>query len=106
MKNQPFISVVIPVEKKTVYLEEALDCYSKQTYPNYEVIVSSSIYFFSPYTFVRVVVEKQLSKDVASKRNQVLRFGKGEIYVFNDDDVFVPKNYLEKIVKLFKKKEI
>lgn len=106
MKNQSFISVVIPVEKKTVYLEEALHCYSKQTYPNFEVIISSSTSLFSPYSFVRVVIEKQLSGDVASKRNQILRFGRGEIFVFNDDDVFVPGNYLQRIIEKFKDDKI
>lgn len=106
MKDQTFISVVIPVEKKTIYLAEALHCYSKQDNPNFEVIVSSSVSFHSPYSFVRVVVDKQLSKDVASKRNQILRFGKGKIFVFNDDDVFVPRNYLQRIIEKFKDDKI
>lgn len=106
MKKKPVISVVIPVERETKYLKEALDCYSKQTYQNFEVIIASSAKFSNSYSFVRVLVEKELTGDVASKRNQILKFGRGEIFVFNDDDVFIPPDYLANIVKKLKDQEV
>lgn len=102
MKNKPFISVIIPVEGKTDYLKEALYCYSKQIYPNFEVIIASSKSFPASYSFAHMVVDKKLSADVASKRNQILKYGRGEIFVFNDDDVFTPRQYLANIVKKLK----
>lgn len=104
--KKPFISVCIPIERKTLYLEEALRAYSQQTYKDFEVVVSSTQFFSTPYRFVRVVSNRNLKGDPATKRNQVLKYGKGEIFVFNDDDVFVPTTYLENVVKLFGDKTI
>lgn len=101
-KKKPFISIVIPVERQTSYLNEALACYDKQTYSEFEVIISSTILFSVPYSFARVVVDRKLVGDVSAKRNKILKLGKGEIFVFNDDDVFVPKQYLTKIIQKMK----
>ena len=106
MKNKPFVSIIIPIERKTKYLEEALNCFSKQTYQDFEVIIASSAEFSTQYSFARVIVDKKLSGDVASKRNQILKFGRGEIFVFNDDDVFTPVQYLERIVRKLKNPKI
>lgn len=102
------ISICIPVEKKTKYLEDALAAYSKQTYKNFEVLVSASkpIKFKAKYNFARVIADKSLTGDPASKRNKVLRYAKGEIFVFNDDDCLVPANYLANIAKIMKNKDI
>lgn len=105
MKNQ-YISICIPVEEQTAYLKEALNAYSHQTYKQFEIIVSSTKPFFTPYSFVKVVTDKNLAADPAAKRNKVLEYGKGDIFVFNDDDTIVPPTYLENIINLFKKKEI
>lgn len=101
-KEKKMISIIIPIEHKTAYLVEALDCLSKQTYQNFEVFVTSSVEFSIPYSFARVVVNQKLAGDVAAKRNEVSKYGTGEIFVFNDDDVLTPTQYLENIVKKFK----
>ena len=104
--KRPFISIIIPVESKTKYLDQALTHYAKQTYKNFEVIIASTRSFsrsFSvPYSFVQVIVNKRLAGDVAAKRNQILKYGKGEIFVFNDDDVFTPLQYLKGIIDKLK----
>lgn len=100
--GKPFISVSIPVENKTPNLAKALKFLAKQTYQNFEVIISTSDLFSSAYSFVQIYPDRTLSGDVASKRNQILKYGKGEIFVFNDDDVFSPPQYLENIVETFK----
>lgn len=100
-RNNPFLTITIPVEKKTTYLEDALCCFSKQTYQNFEVIVASSVPFVVPYRFVRVISNRKKAGDVASKRDEVLRYGKGEIFIFSDDDVMVPIHYVETVVRVF-----
>lgn len=101
-----FISVIIPVEKKTDYLLEALEHYSQQTYNKFELIIAASYKFTVDYPFVQVVTNKILAGDVASKRNEIIKYGKGEIFVFNDDDVFVPLNYLQTVVNMFVDREV
>lgn len=98
---RPFISVITPVETKTAYLTENLESYRKQSYKKFEVLIAASHNFKIEHNFAKVIVNKKLKGDVASKRNEIIKHGKGNIFVFNDDDVFVPQNYLKNIVKIF-----
>lgn len=102
MTETGFITVIIPVEERTDYLDQALIHYARQSYKNFEVIIASTNSFSVSHPFVRVVVDKKLTGDVAAKRNQILKHGKGEIFVFNDDDVYVPQEYLAEIAKKMK----
>jgi cellulose synthase/poly-beta-1,6-N-acetylglucosamine synthase-like glycosyltransferase len=104
--SKPFISVIVPIETKTAYLLETLESYRKQSYKKFEVLIAASYDFNIQYSFAKVIVNKKLSGDVASKRNEIIKHGKGNIFVFNDDDVFVPKNYLKNIVKIFSNRDI
>jgi len=105
MEKSVKVSVVIPLENKSKYLLEALASYEKQTYKNFEVIVSSSFKFSLKQKFAKLIVDKSLAGDPASKRNKVIKHGRGEIIIFNDDDVFVPPGYIERVVELFNELE-
>jgi len=100
------VSVVIPLESKSNYLFEALASYQQQTYTNFEVIVSSNTEFKVKQKFVKLIVDKNLVGDPSSKRNKVIKYGAGDIIIFNDDDVFVPPRYLERVVKQFENPEV
>ncbi|NCN58288.1 hypothetical protein COW99_00420 [Candidatus Roizmanbacteria bacterium CG22_combo_CG10-13_8_21_14_all_38_20] len=105
MAKRVKVTVVIPLEDRSKYLSETLLSYEKQTYKNFEVILSSTNKFQVKQKFARLIVDKSLAGDPASKRNKVIDHGKGEIIIFNDDDVFVPPGYIERIVELFSKSE-
>lgn len=103
-KKPPLISVVIPVEKNSPKLENALRAYAKQSYSNFELFVSSSEAFASKYDFAAVIENKKLRNDPASKRNEIIKYANGEILVFNDDDVATPPEYLRNIAEIMEDK--
>lgn len=105
-EGKPSITIIIPVEKETKHIKETLKNYSKQKYKNFEVIISTTDKFTSKYKFVKIIIDENLKGDVSSKRNKILKYGKGEIFVFNDDDVSIPENYLKNIANRFKNKEV
>ena len=100
------IIVVIPLEDRSEYLFEALESYAQQTYMGFEVLLSSTKRFHVKQKFAKLIVDKSLTGDPASKRNKVIGFGRGEIIVFNDDDVYVPPRYIERVVELFNNPEV
>lgn len=104
-RAKPRISVVIPVEHETKYLKEALSHYSKQSYKNFDVIVSTTKPIELSYKFATVYVNKRLSGDASLKRNVIIKKGKGDIFVFNDDDVYVPKHYLRNVARVFQNED-
>lgn len=106
MVNKKVISVVIPLEKKSDYILEALDSYSKQTYKGFEVLISSTEPFKVSYKFAKVISDKNLGGDPSGKRNKAVKKSRGEIIVFNDDDVYVPPGYLERVMELFNNSEV
>ncbi|OGK55171.1 hypothetical protein A3B56_02795 [Candidatus Roizmanbacteria bacterium RIFCSPLOWO2_01_FULL_45_11] len=106
MMKYPFISVIFPVEKKTAYLTQALEQYARQTYRHFEVIISSTRPVPLKHPFVSVVVNPHFAHDVSSKRNVVLTYASGTIFVFNDDDVYVPPDYLAHVKGVFANKQI
>lgn len=103
---RPFISVVIPVEKETDYLKEALSFYGKQTYTHFEVLIASTYPIKTDYPFAKVIVGRRLKNQVSLKRNTIIKHGKGEIFVFTDDDVFVPPTYLANVAHIFKNSSV
>src|SRR3989344_371559 len=105
-KKAAFISIIIPVERETNFLKEAIYRYSKQTYRNFELLISTTETFETKYKFARIITDKKISTDVSAKRNKILKFGKGEIFIFNDDDVFVPSKYLKNVIKIMNKKNV
>lgn len=106
MVNKKVISVVIPLEKKGDYILEALDSYSKQTYRDFEVLISTTEPFNVSYKFAKVITDRSLAGDPSRKRNKAVIISQGEIIVFNDDDVYVPPGYLERIAQIFNNSEV
>ena len=100
-RKTPFISIIIPVEDNTAYLVENLAKLAQQTYRHFEVLVSSTQSFSVKYDFVRVIADKKLRGNVSEKRNKIVEYGHGSLYVFHDDDVFTNPNYLENVVAIF-----
>src|SRR3989338_9864856 len=104
--KKPIYTVIIPIEKKSAYVMEALKLWDSQTYKSFEVLISSTKRFSIPYSFARVIVDPSLKGNIAAKRNKILKHGAGSIFIFHDDDVFVPPTYLHEVDKIFKNRTI
>jgi len=110
-KNEPKISVIVPVYNVEEYLRECLDSLVNQTFKDIEVImVNDGSTDNSPK-----IIEEYASKydnfyayhkengGLASARNYGLQFAKGEYLAFLDSDDFIPLDAYEKLYDLAKK---
>ena len=107
MNEQPLVSIGVPVAK-CVYLREALACWTKQTYKNFEVLLSDDAApgdvrgAVEPYLgdarFTYVRQEVNSAPHFTRNWNACLERAKGKYFVLaSDDDLYAP-NFLERMV--------
>lgn len=111
MKKQPLVSVGIPTYNRPAGLQRTLECITKQTYKNLEIIVSDNC---SPNLKVKEIVQNFQKKD---KRIQYYRQAKniyvnnfkfvldkasGKYFMWAADDDSWKKEYIEKCIAEFK----
>jgi len=101
------ISVIIPTLNEENYLPLLLKSLKNQTYKNFEVIVADA----GSKDKTRKIAEEWGCKVVeggmpAVGRNRGADVARGEILVFLDADVVLPKEFLEQTLKEFKKKNL
>lgn len=110
MKESIF-SVIIPVHNREKTIEETLDSVSSMNYKKYEIIivdggstdrtVSKIRKFMRKNKNIRLYVERGSSKGGA--RNLGAKKARGEILIFVDSDVIIPKNTITLILNSFEK---
>ncbi len=111
MRKRPFFSIVIPTYNRASDLEFALFCILRQTYRDFEIVISNN--YSSDNT--KEVVEKFHDRrihysrtkkilDNASNMKRALSLAKGEyIFFHSDDDFLIYANSLEEIYRKIKK---
>jgi len=107
----PFVSVIIPLRQITHYvLHEGLPAFANQTYKHFEVILlpnkktKHDALLIKKYPFLKIIETNKITRP-AQKRDIGVRFAKGEIIAFIDDDAYPALNWLEKAVVVFSKHE-
>ena len=106
------ISIIIPTYKRANFLEECLDSILNQSINKkiYEVIVISDgfdkntddvIKNFKKYNNLKYF--KKQHGGPASARNKGLKYVKGEIITFLDDDCVADKNWIKNIIRAHQK---
>lgn len=116
MKNLPFVSIVICTQNRAEALKKyALNSILKLDYPNYEVVVVDDTSKDKTQEILKefknkiknlTIVKNQKAKGLCYARNLGVKYAKGEIIAFTDDDCIVNKNWLKELVKPYKNKEV
>jgi glycosyltransferase involved in cell wall biosynthesis len=101
------ISIVIPTYNEEKYLPLLLKSIKRQKFKDYEIIVADN----NSKDMTRKISSdygcKVVDGGLPSKaRNNGAKYAKGGIILFLDADVILTRNYLEKSVKDFKKRNI
>ncbi len=105
MKNNPFVSVIIPVYNGEKYVVQALESVFSQDYLPFEVILvddgstDTTAQIIGKYDKVQYIY--QSNQGVASARNKGVASSHGEIIAFLDSDDFWPLNRLAVSVRYF-----
>lgn len=113
MKNQPFVSVIIPTLNREKELRDTLNYLQRQDYPRFEIIVvdqsksheKETVQFLKRNRsgFKHFFINK---KGTTIAKNYGLRKAQGEIALFVDDDIKPIKDLISLHVRNYKKKEV
>jgi glycosyltransferase involved in cell wall biosynthesis len=117
MKDDLFVSILIPTYNRKDLLKKAIESLFNQTYPkaNYEVIVVDDGSTDGTEEMLRELTEKthcnfryfkQKNRGPAAARNRGIKNAVGEIIGFTDDDCVASEIWLEKAVHCFKAETI
>lgn len=95
----PLISCVCPTFGKTKHLNEAVESFHRQTYPNKELIIFNnypSMDIVYDHPDVRVTNYKEDIYSIGACRNEGNKYAKGEyVCTWDDDDISLPKRLSE-----------
>lgn len=111
MKEQPLISVIIPVYNVAQYLTQCLDSVINQTYPNLEIIcvndgsTDGSREILQQYVQIdgRIVAINQENQGLSGARNIGLKHVHGKYVMFVDSDDWIELETCESAVKAAEK---
>jgi len=105
MNENPFVSVIIICEEYNSFLEEALKHYKKLNYTNMEVLVFTTAEtekeHLENHPKIKFINDPVTKNKPAEKRDLAIKYAKGEIFAFIDDDAFPSKDWLKNAVKNF-----
>ena len=113
MKN-PKISVIVPIYNIEEYLEDALDCLTKQSFiENMEVLMiddgstDNSRYIIEKYAldFDNFFAYHKENEGPTVARNYAIEFAKGEYITFFDGDDHINRDIYEKLYNMAKKND-
>lgn len=109
-KNQPLISIIMPVFNGAKFLESAIDSILNQTYTNFEFIIvndkstDSSLKIIKSYSDKRIkVLQNKVNSGVAFSLNKALKIAKGKYIARMDADDISHPTRIEKQVNFLDK---
>jgi len=100
------ISIIIPVKEINDYVREAVPHHMELDYPDFEVLIfpDEKTEECFPYSNVRIIPSGKVGP--AEKRDLALKYAKGDIFAFTDDDAWPRKDWLKNAVKIFDNDEV
>ena len=106
LKDNPLVTVVIPVYNVSKYINRCLDSVINQTYENLEILVvddkgqDDSIDKVNEYLDSRItIIAHQENKGLPSARNTGINNANGEFILFLDSDDYISHDLIEKCLK-------
>lgn len=109
MQKNPLVSIVIVSEKINDFLKESLPKYKDLNYSPFEVLLflteplqkEEEQFYKKICPNLCIFSNPELKNNPAQKRDLVIKYGKGEIYAFIDDDAYPTPSWLKEAVTSF-----
>lgn len=102
--QNPKVSVIIPTLNRYVYLKDVFKDLEQQTYKNFEVIVVDQTDAFDESAYQGWNFELrywfQPEKALWKARNEAIKAAKGEYILMSEDDILMPKDFIENHLKV------
>ncbi len=104
IKDEPFISVIIPTLNRYSHLKNALNDLCNQDYRNFEVIIVDQseqfdLSFYDSFLLNKVII-RQKERGLWKARNRAIKKCKGEYLLFYEDDVRVNSDWISNHLKV------
>lgn len=106
MKKDPKVSIIIPLYDVKPRFFNDLAKYKKLEYPRYEIIIVCDKNTSIPPSIAKVIVTGEERTGPAEKRDLAIKYAKGEICAFIDDDAYPDPKWLNKCTLDFTDKSI
>jgi cellulose synthase/poly-beta-1,6-N-acetylglucosamine synthase-like glycosyltransferase len=106
-KNNPKVSIIIPLKEINQNLKECIDSCLKLDYPNFEIIIlpdKNSEDFKTSSEKIRVIETGNITPP--KKRDFALSKTDADILAFIDDDAYPVKDWLNNALVHFKDEEV
>jgi len=102
------LSIIIPALDEEDYLPQLLECLRKQKgRDNFEIIVADAGSQDRTREIARAFGGKVVEGGLPARgRNQGVKEAEGDLLLFLDADVILPEDFLEKVIKEFKKRDL
>lgn len=105
MKKEPKVSIIIPVIAVNDYIKESVPKMLELNYSNFEIIIFPDKEDKKHHwKKTRLIASGKVGP--AEKRDLAVKYAKGEILAFLDDDAYPKKDWLTKAVKNFTSKKV
>lgn len=106
-KNNPLVSIIIPIYNSERYLRACLDSVFSQSYPNIEVLLvndgstDKSLAIIDEYAQINSnsVIITQKNGGLSSARNAGIKKAKGELLCFLDSDDEISPNFIKELIR-------
>jgi len=101
---RPFVSIIIPVKEVNFYIRESMPHLLGLDYKDFEVIIFPDSESRESFPRTRIIPTGPVGP--AEKRDLALKYAKGEILAFLDDDAYPRRDWRKKAVRHFKNKDV
>ncbi|MCG2611252.1 glycosyltransferase [Flavobacterium sp. SM15] len=108
MQGRPTVSYIIPTMLRQEFTEQLITDLSNQSYPPTQVVVVDAtpeekrdpkFYQNKNYPF-ELIVKWQQTKGSCRARNEAIALSTGDYFIFGDDDICIPDDFIENHIRL------
>jgi len=101
------LSIVIPTLNEEKYLPRLLESIKKQGFSDFEIIIADDNSKDNTVNIAKRFSAKIISGGLPAKaRNNGAKVAKGDVILFLDADVILPKGFLKKAINVFEKRKL
>ena len=103
------VSIIIPVYKTGIIIEETINSVINQTYRDFEIIAiddgsnDDTVSYLEKFADVRIKIIKQHNQGMAQTRNNGIKIANGEFILFLDHDDLIAEDFLQSRVDCLNK---
>lgn len=98
------VSIIIPVKEVNDYIREAISHILKMDYEDYEIIIFPDVRPEDSFPKTNIIPTGDIGP--AEKRDLAMRYARGEILAFLDDDAYPSTDWLSNAVRHFQDEDV